>query len=167
MSLAIQQNLSVFIPRVLSTMNDLEIGHFFEYYDFGKVMNVDLVRYNRRFNKAVVYFEYWNQNEMVENFQEKMMKGSGARVMYDEPNYWNLYLNRRDGSGSGCPLRFGKSLSLNLKTNENGAKILAAIGRVKTNQNGAKILDAISGKSNLSSGIRYIYRELEDGEVIE
>lgn len=100
MSLAIQQNLSVFIPRVLSTMNDLEIGHFFEYYDFGKVMNVDLVRYNRRFNKAVVYFEYWNQNEMVENFQEKMMKGSGARVMYDEPNYWNLYLNRR-GVGVG------------------------------------------------------------------
>lgn len=165
MSLSIQQNLSVFIPRVLSTMNDLEIGHFFEYYDFGKVMNVDLFRYNRRFNKAVVYFEYWNQNEMVENFQEKMMKGSGARVMYDEPNYWNLYLNRR-GGGVG-PLRVGKSLSLNLKTNENGAKILAAIGRVKTNKNGAKILDAISGKSNLSSGIRYIYRELEDGEVIE
>ena len=164
MSLAIQQNLSVFIPRVLSTMNDLEIGHFFEYYDFGKVMNVDLVRYNRRFNKAVVYFEYWNQNEMVENFQEKMMKGSGARVMYDEPNYWNLYLNRR-GAGVG-PLRFGKKNVL--KTNENGAKILAAIGRVKTNKNGAKILDSISGKSNLGSrSIRYIYRELEDGEVIE
>jgi len=161
-SLAIHQNLSVVIPRVLSNINALEIGHFFEYYDFGKVMGVDLFPRNRRFNKAVLYFEYWKQNEMVKTFYEKIMAGRETRVMYDEPNYWNLYLNHER---KVLHVDVNESIK-KVKTNESGARILAVIGVVKTNKNGAKLLTMIrSGKNG--GGIRYIYRELEEGEILE
>jgi len=171
-SLAIRQNLSVVIPRVFSKVSALEIGHFFEYYDFGKVMGVDLFPRNRRFNKAVVHFEYWNQNEMVETFHEKIMAGRETRVMYDEPNYWNLLLNRE------CKRKVMKNdfVKKEVKTNEMGAnemgsnemglRILVAIYGVKTNKNGARILATVRRGKNCG-GIRYIYRELEEGEILE
>ena len=180
-------SLSVVIPRVLSTINALEIGHFFEYYDFGKVMRVDLFPRNYRFNKAVLYFEYWNQNEMVKTFREKIMAGRETRVMYDEPNYWNLYLNRQRkvldvndsmkkkvktnemGSNEMGSNEMGLRILAALrgvKTNESGARIFAVIGVVKTNENGAKLLSMIRHGKNCG-GIRYIYRELEEGEILE
>lgn len=179
---SVHQNLSVVIPRVLSTINALEIGHFFEYYDFGKVMRVDLFPRNHRFNKAVLYFEYWNQNEMVKTFHEKIMAGRETRVMYDEPNYWNLYLNRyckvvdvddsmkkevktNEMGSNEMGLRILAALR-GVKTNESGARILAVIGVVKTNKNGAKLLSMIRHGKNCR-GIRYIYRELEEGEILE
>lgn len=156
---AIQTDLSLFIPRVSSNVSAFEIGHFFEYYDFGKVMRVDLFRH-KKYNNAIVYFEYWNKNEMVETFHEKIAEGR-ARVMYDEPNYWSVYANNRF-----------QSKKTNFTTNERGADLLFAIGGpVKTNKNGMTLLNSIGGiienLRGVNSGIRYIYRELEDGEIIE
>ena len=176
-SFAIQKNLSLFIPRVSSTLTAEQIGHFFEYYDFGKVMRVDLFPCKRPFNRATLYFEYWNQNEMVENFQEKIIKGKEPRVMYDEPNYWNLYMNRRnvyENENNKKNVKTNEKGALllasigRIKTNEKGALLLASIGRIKTNMNGAKILSAVCGKTNSDPrSIRYIYRKLEEGEILE
>lgn len=152
--LAIRTDLSLFIPRVLPNVSGFEIGHFFECYDFGKVMRVDLFRH-KKYNNATVYFEYWNKNEMVETFHEKIYQGR-ARVVYDEPNYWSVYANNR--------------FQPKKTTNERGADLLFAIGGpIKTNKNGRKLLNHILGSrpGKENTGIRYIYRELEDGEVIE
>jgi hypothetical protein len=168
---SVRQNLRVVIPRVFSNISALEIGHFFEYYDFGKVMGVDLFPRNHRFNKAVLYFEYWNQNEMVETLHEKIMAGRETRVMYDEPNYWNLRLNHRDRDfvvkkEKTNEIGSNEMGSNEMGSNEMGLRILAVIGVVKTNKNGARILDSIRCGKNFG-GIRYIYRELEEGEILE
>jgi len=182
---SVRQNLRVVIPRVFSNISALEIGHFFEYYDFGKVMGVDLFPRNHHFNKAVLYFEYWNQNEMVETLHEKIMAGRETRVMYDEPNYWNLRLNHRDrdfvvkkekktnemGSNEMGSNEMGSNEmgSNEMGSNEMGLRILAAIGVVKTNESGARILATIRGGNcdDICEGIHYIYRELEEGEILE
>jgi hypothetical protein len=145
-----RKNLSVFIPRVLSSISSEEIRRFFEYYDFGRVRRVCLSPYNASLNKATVYFDFWNQNKMIETFHEKILSSEdGARIMYDEPNYWNIYLNRRVTD-------FG--------TNEKGAMILNAIGSCRTNAKGMMILSAIYG--NYGRKIRH-YDVLEEGQIVE
>jgi hypothetical protein len=43
--------------------------------------------------KAVIYFSYWYENDIARNFQKRLIEKNEARVVYDDPWFWNVLKN--------------------------------------------------------------------------
>jgi hypothetical protein len=114
-SLQINQSMSLYIPSVSSEITKEQITHVFESNLFGVVSRVDLISktdYNGHFHNAVyIHFKEWKNSIMVHHFQEKLVnymngsKDTPARVVYNDPYYWNVFINKSQNtkyvSGSG------------------------------------------------------------------
>jgi hypothetical protein len=103
-SLQINRSLSLYIPRVSSEITKEQIAYVFESNLFGEVSRVDLVSktdyQDDYYNAAYIHFKEWQNTVMVHNFQEKLVNymngilGTPARVVYNDPCYWNVFINK-------------------------------------------------------------------------
>jgi hypothetical protein len=90
---AIDQSLSLFIPRVFNNIQKLDIMRIFKSLGLGVVEHVDFVakkgKNGLRYNAAYIHFSHWFDTITTANFQEKVLTPSKeARVVYDDPWYW-------------------------------------------------------------------------------
>jgi hypothetical protein len=94
--MSVIQNLSLFIPRVFSNIDEERIADKFEEMNVGKVSSVDLVpQYGKNYNAVYVHFEYWNNNEVALNLQSSILDpAKEARVVYDAPWFWIVLENK-------------------------------------------------------------------------
>lgn len=91
----VKQELSLYIPYVYSTED--EIINTFKTLELGIVKRVDLVSrgLDTTNNMAFIHMEYWNETQLVENLQKKIISTDmEARVIYDDPKYWILLPNK-------------------------------------------------------------------------
>jgi hypothetical protein len=90
------QNISLFIPRVFSNIDEERISNKFEEMNIGKVSRVDLVsQYGKNYNSVYIHFEYWNDNEDARSLQSSIQDPEKeARVVYDEPWFWIVLENK-------------------------------------------------------------------------
>jgi hypothetical protein len=102
-SLQINQTMSLYIPRVSSEVTKEQVAYVFESNMFGQVARVDFISktdYSDSYYNAVyIHFKEWENSIMVHNFQEKLVSymngvvGAPARVVYNDPYYWNIFVN--------------------------------------------------------------------------
>ena len=163
-SLQINQSASLYIPRVSSETTKEQITYVFESNLFGDVSRVDLISktdYNDHYYNAVyIHFKEWRNTIMVHHFQEKLMSymnglvETPARVVYDDPYYWNVFINNSSSntryiSGSGQ-----KKICLDLSdfyaTNREKEQQFdnQSQEKINTNEMGAYILSILRNNSS-------------------
>jgi hypothetical protein len=103
-SLQINQTMSLYIPYVSSEITKEQVAYVFESNLFGEVSRIDLISKTdycgSYYNAVYIHFKEWKNSIMVHHFQEKLvdyMNGDTenmVRVVYDDPYYWNVFINR-------------------------------------------------------------------------
>ena len=91
----IDQQLSLYIPYV-SADGDY-IKETIEDFGFGKVKRVDCIArgLDDSTSMAFVHMDYWEENQLVENFQNRIKSSDKeARIVYDDPKYWIILPNK-------------------------------------------------------------------------
>lgn len=94
----INQKLSIYIPHVFINITKERICDVFENQVIGNVERIDFIpkmgKDGKEYNTAFIHMKHWYDNDCVGNLQSKITtKTSTARIVYDDPWYWNLYEN--------------------------------------------------------------------------
>ena len=93
---AVQSEISIYIPYLKLSVTREQIAVSFCRNNIGIVKRVDLVRKEeeeRTYCQAFVHFDMWFDNIIANNIRNKLMCGQQARMVYDDPCYWNLHMN--------------------------------------------------------------------------
>lgn len=98
MTSMINQKLSIYIPHVFINITKERICDVFETQEIGNVERIDFIskkgKDGKDYNTAFIHMKCWYNNDCVGNLQSKITtKTSTARIVYDDPWYWNLYEN--------------------------------------------------------------------------
>jgi hypothetical protein len=106
MASSINNNLSLYIPRVFRNITKERIESVFENLGFGRVRRVDLINKENsdleRYNSAYVHFEEWFDTPANRAFQERVVDSErDARVVYDDPWYWIVLENKTKKRSAG------------------------------------------------------------------
>jgi hypothetical protein len=94
----INQKLSIYIPHVFLNITKERICDVFENQAVGEVERVDFIpkkgKDGKEYNTAFIHMKCWYDNDCVFNLQSKIKTtNSTARIVYDDPWYWNIYEN--------------------------------------------------------------------------
>jgi len=104
-------NISLYIPHIFSNYNKKDIEDIFENLKIGKINNIDLIskigKDNKEYNSAYIHFEYWYNNQITQNLQERVLNpNKEARLVYEDPWYWIVLENKgkkiQTGSRKTC-----------------------------------------------------------------
>jgi hypothetical protein len=114
MSSIINQQLSLYIPRVIGSITEQFIIQYFTSQNIGKVIKVDFIKIENKkkdgktFNSVYIHFEEWFQSENAILFQQEIYgPNKQIKVVYDGPWYWYVLENvskkklRIGGGGEG------------------------------------------------------------------
>lgn len=101
----INQKLSLYIPHVFINITKERICDVFSKQSIGEVDRIDFVpkkgKDGKDYNSAFVHMKKWCTNESVSNLQHKIFNNDKtARIVYDDPWFWNLYENVNPRSAS-------------------------------------------------------------------
>ena len=101
----ISQKLSIYIPHVFANITKERIVDVFSKQSIGEVERIDFVpkkgKDGREYHMAFIHMKSWYDNDCVSNLQSRILdKNSDARIVYDDPWYWNLYENVNPRSAS-------------------------------------------------------------------
>jgi len=99
------QKLSIYIPHVFANITKERIVEIFSKQSIGEVDRIDFVpkkgKDGREYHMAFIHMKSWYDNECVRNLQARILnKSTEARIVYDDPWYWNLYENVNPRSAS-------------------------------------------------------------------
>lgn len=99
------QKLSIYIPHVFANITKERIVDIFSKQSIGEVDRIDFVpkkgKDGREYHMAFIHMKSWYDNECVRNLQARILnKSTEARIVYDDPWYWNLYENVNPRSAS-------------------------------------------------------------------
>lgn len=91
--------MSLYLPRVFSNVDTERIrGVIEEGYGLGAIDRIDRVPKvddkGVKYDAVYVHFKFWHDTETARNFQEKLETGVAARIVYDDPWYWNVFINK-------------------------------------------------------------------------
>jgi len=84
-------NISLYIPRVFKNIGGKRIENVFHNLRIGKVRAVNFtpkVGKQGHYNSVSIHFDYWYDNVAAHNFQERVIAGNEARIVYDDPWFW-------------------------------------------------------------------------------
>ena len=99
--------MSLYIPRVFANITEKRVMEVFEKNEIGKVKHVDFItkigKDKKVYNSAYVHFEYWYDNTVSQNIQNKLDAGKETKIMYDDPWYWVVYKNMTKKFGGNGP----------------------------------------------------------------
>jgi len=99
-------NMSLYIPHVFANISEDRIINAFEGQIIGKVKNIDLVgkmgKDGKPYNAVYIHFEYWCDNSVARNFQERVLNpNKEARIVYEDPWFWIVLENKAQKHVSG------------------------------------------------------------------
>mgnify|MGYP001254297457 CR=1 FL=1 len=90
-------NLSIFIPYAKLSVTREQVAVAFFRNNIGCVSHVDLIPKENdegTYYQMFVHFEHWFDNTYSNNIRLQMLSGQQARMVYDDPNYWNMFVNK-------------------------------------------------------------------------
>ena len=92
------KNISVYIPHIFANFSKSYVADVFENLKIAKVKDIDFIskmgQDGKPFNAAYIHFEYWFDNIIASNFQERVLNKSPAKLMYDDPWFWLVLENK-------------------------------------------------------------------------
>jgi hypothetical protein len=91
--------MSLYLPRVFVNIDTERIGRVIEEgYGLGAIDRIDRVPKvddkGVKYDAVYVHFKFWYDTETARNFQEKLETGVAVRIVYDDPWYWNVFINK-------------------------------------------------------------------------
>ena len=93
----INQQLSLYIPRVFGTVTEEFINIYFAEKNIGKVKKIDFIKMEKdgkKFNSVYIHFEEWFENENVLAFQKEIYgPNKQIKLLYNNPWYWIVLEN--------------------------------------------------------------------------
>ena len=90
---SVNQEMSLFVPRVFKNINAERMKASMEGFGLGQVERVDLVT-KESYNAAYIHFKSWNNNSFVAQFQERAADPEQKCTLeYDSPWYWIVLEN--------------------------------------------------------------------------
>ena len=92
------KNISLYIPHIFANYSKKDVEDVFENLHIGKVNYIDFVakigKDGKEYNSAYIHFEYWYNNQVTINFQERVVNPEKeARLVYDDPWHWIVLEN--------------------------------------------------------------------------
>ena len=187
MSSKVNNNLSIFIPRVFPNITTQEISKVFESYMFGIVDHIDLVpkihlESGFQYNSAYIHFKKWNNSPMVSKFHERIMNYSNnigqdpPKIIYSYPFHWVILENKSSK-------KIQRKIKVNLsdeqpkpyeETNNPCSDLLSLIKQnpmqkntCTTNINGALIISALNSDIQMDTEEASNNSEMETSLVVE
>ena len=102
MSFQTKQSMSLMIPRVFPQwIDEQKIIKVFHDQQIGRIFKVSIKRLpdergrDHPIYQAFLYFSVWYDNEIAYNLQQRLLGSKKqARVVYDDPWYWVLFVNK-------------------------------------------------------------------------
>ena len=93
----VNQELSLYIPRVFKTITAEFIVKYFADKLLGKVNKVDYIQIEKdgqKFCSVYIHFEEWFENEFVIQFQQEIEgPKKQIKVLYNNPYFWIVLKN--------------------------------------------------------------------------
>jgi hypothetical protein len=91
--------MSLYVPHVFGNISKDFMMKTIESQGLGKVKNIDFVenmgKNGKIYNSAFVHFEYWYDNIVATNFQERVKNPEKqAKIVYKEPWFWACFENK-------------------------------------------------------------------------
>ena len=101
----INQKLSIYIPHVFANITKERIVDIFNRQSICDIERIDFVpkkgKDGKEYNIAFIHMKCWFDNDSVSNLQTRILnKNVEARIVYDDPWFWNLYENVNPRSAS-------------------------------------------------------------------
>ena len=90
-------DMSIFIPYARISVTREQVATAFAMNQVAYVKRVDLNRCeNERgtYYQMFVHIDRWLDNPAANNIRQKIASGQQARMVYDDPQYWNMMMNR-------------------------------------------------------------------------
>jgi hypothetical protein len=100
------KNISLYIPHIFANFSKKDVTDIFESLNIGKVDKIDFIaklgKDGKEFNAAYIHFEYWYNNQVSVNFQNRVLNPEKeARLIYDDPWYWIVLENKAQKAQPG------------------------------------------------------------------
>ena len=93
------KNISLYIPHIFSNYTKKDVSDIFENLKIGKINYIDFIakigKDGKSYNAAYIHFEFWYNNQVTKNFQERVLNPEKeARIVYEDPWYWLVLENK-------------------------------------------------------------------------
>ena len=88
---------SICIPRVFKHISASFIIDIFQNkLKLGPIKKIDVIPNNvdKNFKKVFIHFDFWYDNDYVNNIKHKFTQETIIKVVYDGPWFWKCALNR-------------------------------------------------------------------------
>jgi hypothetical protein len=92
---------SVCIPQVFANITEARIRKVFELLKLGDIGRIDMILQREResqeppkFQRVFIHFTKWYTNSRAQEFQRKLIAGEEIKIIYDDPWFWKVSLNR-------------------------------------------------------------------------
>ena len=87
-------NMTLFIPRVFSNIDEKRIRSVFYALKLGHIGRIDIVNKTsergERFNRVFIHFERWFDTENALSALKLLNEGKDIKVIYDDPWFWKV-----------------------------------------------------------------------------
>ena len=88
---------SICIPRVFKHISvSFIIDIFQNKLKLGLIKKIDIIPNNidKNFKKVFIHFDFWYDNDYVNNIKHKFIQETIIKIVYDGPWFWKCALNR-------------------------------------------------------------------------
>ena len=156
------KTLSLYIPRVVDTWASVEaIAPIFSQLGIGTISRIDFVQKQGEnsivYYQAFLYFTEWHDTPSAHHLQERIMQyaenpdnTSAARIVYDDPWYWLLFVNAHPVTEAEkfCNVAWQWVQYLETQNQNNAYWASCALGHANSLQTDVDFLMAHLGLSN-------------------
>jgi hypothetical protein len=88
-------NYTLCIPRICKNVTKNDIYSVLNQYNFGKIKKIQIIENkNKNSNIVHIYYNYWYNNEYVNNVKDKLTNNLNIKIFYDKPWFWVVYLHK-------------------------------------------------------------------------
>ena len=89
---------SLCIPRVFANITEKRVAFVVREVGLGEIDHIDMVpktaEDGTKFQRVFIHFKKWNSSETAQRAKERVLSGKEIKIVYDDPWFWKLSLNR-------------------------------------------------------------------------
>ena len=80
-------SISICIPKLNRSIKKSFILEIFNYHNFGKIRNIDLILLGKN-KRAFIHYSSWNSDEKSLKVKEILDNGQDFKIIYNIPWFW-------------------------------------------------------------------------------
>jgi hypothetical protein len=89
---------SLCIPRVVAGVSKEQVLKIIQSLHLGIIQRIDMIQKKTEkgemFSRVFIHFSKWNNSEVAVQAKERILSGKDIKVIYDEPWFWKISVNR-------------------------------------------------------------------------